>query len=86
MSVLFHPKTDVGGETRYARPWRPVKPLEIMEVMGMRSVRHFVQRRCEVGVRVRKDVGCGGELLGEDVVVVVVEVELRRRKEREGRR
>ena len=46
-----------GAETRYARPWRPVKPLLMMEEVGMRSVRHFEQRRCEVVEGERKEVG-----------------------------
>jgi hypothetical protein len=59
----------------------------MMEAVGMRSVRHFEQRRCEVGVGLRKAVGwLGGDEDGEDRVEVV-EVELRRRrKEMLGRR
>lgn len=77
-----------GGETRYARPWRPVKPLEMMEEVGIRSVRHFEQRRWEIGWGERKEVGLlGGELEGEEVVVVVeVEERRRRRKGMLGRR
>jgi hypothetical protein len=79
----------VGGETRYARPWRPVKPLLIMEVVGMRSRRHFEQWRCEGPGAPRKEVGWVG---GEDDGVEVgeaerVELELRRRRKGiEGRR
>lgn len=72
-----------GGATRYARPCRPVKPLEMMDDIGMRSARHFVQRRFVVGVEVRKD-GAGGELDGDvedEVETVLVDcVELRRRR------
>lgn len=71
-----------GGETRYARPCLPVKPLDMMDAVGMRSVRHFEQRRCEVEVEQRNDVGCGGEEDGEGTVEVVEAetVELRRRR------
>ena len=44
---------EMGGETRYARPWRPVKPLLMMDVVGRRSVRHLLQRRWAVGVLFR---------------------------------
>lgn len=60
----------------------------IIEEAGIRSARHFWQRRWEVGVRGRKRVGCGGEEDGS-VVEVVEElgVELwRRRKGMLGRR
>jgi hypothetical protein len=60
-----------------------VKPFEIIDDVGMRSARHFVQRRFVVGVEVRKD-GAGGELGGDvegEVETVVVDcVELRRRR------
>lgn len=52
----------------------------IMEVVGMRSARHFVQRRFVVGEEVRKDVGAGGDELGDVEMVDVDCVELRRRK------
>lgn len=58
----------------------------IMEVVGMRSARHFVQRRFVVGVDVRKEVGARGEELGEVEMVEVDWVELRRRKGMLGRR
>ena len=60
----------------------------IMEDVGTRSVRHLWQRRCEVEVGLRYDVGCvGGELEGEAEEVVVCErVEDRRRKGMLGRR
>lgn len=76
---------DVGGATRYARPWRPVKPLLMMFDVGMRSARHLWQRRWEVGALEKKPVGCGGEdegVLAGDMV----EFELRRRKDMLGRR
>jgi hypothetical protein len=56
-----------------------------MDVVGMRSMRHFWQRRVDVGWAVRKEVGWGGE--DEGVLVLVVEVLLRRRRKGiEGRR
>jgi hypothetical protein len=58
--------------------------LLMMEVVGIRSARHFVQRRLFVGFEVRKEVGSGGDELGEELAEVeTVEVdcvELRRRK------
>jgi hypothetical protein len=70
-----------GGPTRYARPCLPVKPLLIMEDVGMRSARHFWQRRCAVGRVERKEVGFGGDEEGELVEVVeVLMAELRRRR------
>lgn len=51
-----------------------------MEVVGIRSARHFVQRRFVVGEEVRKDVGAGGDELGDVEMVDVDCVELRRRK------
>lgn len=68
-----------GGATRYARPCRPVKPLLMIEDVGMRSVRHFWQRRWAVDRSGRKNDGCGGEEDGEMVDVVdVLMAELRR--------
>lgn len=58
----------------------------IIEVVGIRSARHFVQRRWVVGVRVRKEGAVGGDEEGEVVVVDVECAELRRRKEMLGRR
>lgn len=70
-----------GGATRYARPCLPVKPLLMMDDVGIKSVRHFWQRRCDMGRLERKEVGCGGEEDGELVEAVEVEiVELRRRR------
>lgn len=55
----------------------------MMEVVGMRSARHFVQRRLVVGFEVRNEVGSGGDELGEELgeveIVEVDCVELRRR-------
>lgn len=68
-----------------------MKPLLIIQLVGIRSARHFVQRRVLVGVRVRKE-GVGGEEEGllvveEGLEMVLVDcVELRRRKGRCGRR
>jgi hypothetical protein len=72
----------VGGATRYARPCLPVNPLLMMEAVGMRSVRHFEQRRCEFDFELRKEVGSvGGEEDGEGAVELVDAVaELRRRR------
>lgn len=63
-----------GGATRYARPCRPVKPLLMMEDVGIRSVKHFWQRRCDTGRLERKEVGCGGEDEGEPVEAEIVEL------------
>lgn len=52
----------------------------MMELVGTRSARHLVQRRFVEGEEVRKDVGAGGEELGEVDIVEVDCVELRRRK------
>lgn len=56
----------------------------MMEVVGIRSARHFVQRRLVVGFEARKEVGSGGDELGEELaeveIVEVDRVELRRRK------
>jgi hypothetical protein len=56
-----------------------------MEDVGARSARHPWQRRCEVGLDERYEVGCvGGELEGEVLFVLDVEYpeERRRRKGR----
>ena len=66
-----------GGATRYARPWRPVNPLLIMEDVGIRSARHFVQRKLVVGAEVKNEEGAGGE---EDAEVEADSAELRRRR------
>jgi hypothetical protein len=56
----------------------------MIEVVGIRSARHFVQRRFVEGARVRKEVGAGGDEDGdEEGEVDIVEadcVELRRRR------
>lgn len=65
-----------------------MKPFEMMLVVGARSAWQVEQRRCEGVVgRVRKEVGwVGGEDEGLLLVVLVVEVEVRRRKGMLGRR
>jgi hypothetical protein len=71
----------VGGDTRYARPWRPVKPFDIMDVVGQMSVRQRMQRRIDalegrwVGVG-----GLDGGLPGEEERVGAVEAALERRR------
>jgi hypothetical protein len=51
-----------------------------MDAVGMRSVKHFEQRRCEVEAAPRKEVGwVGGEEEGEELVDAEI-VELRRRR------
>lgn len=72
---------DDGGLTRYARPCLPVNPLLIIEDAGIRSARHFWQRRCEVGCVTRKEVGFGGDEDGDaDEFVVSLNAELLRRR------
>lgn len=61
----------------------------MIALVGIRSVRHFEQRRCEVGAVLRNEVGrVGGEDEGEELVdaVDVDTVELRRRKGMLGKR
>lgn len=79
---------DNGGLTRYARPCLPVKPLLMIDDVGMRSARHFWQRRYEFGCVARKDVGCGGDEDGDadEQVVSLDAALLRRRKVRLGNR
>lgn len=63
--------------------------MDMMDEVGIKSDRHFWQRRCDVGVVERKEGGAvGGEEDGEVVDVVDVDVvELwRRRKGRLGKR
>lgn len=74
-----------GGPTRYARPCLPVKPLLMMDDVGMRSARHFWQRRCDVGRAARKLVGCGGDEDGEAVVELVASLMTELRRRRKGR-
>jgi hypothetical protein len=58
-----------------------------MDAVGIRSVRHFEQRRCDVEFELRKEVGwVGGEEDGEDVVDAEIVELRRRRKEMLGRR
>jgi hypothetical protein len=52
----------------------------MMDDAGMRSARHFWQRRCEVGRAVRKEVDCGGDEDGDVEAVEVLMAELRRRR------
>jgi hypothetical protein len=52
----------------------------MMDDVGMRSARHFWQRRCEVGRVVRNKVGCGGDEDGDVEAVDVLVAELRRRR------
>ena len=52
----------------------------IIEEAGIRSARHLVQRRLELGEAVRKDGGAGGEEDGDVDMVEVDWVELRRRR------
>jgi hypothetical protein len=97
-SPSIHPVSDMfppamepdcgGGPTRYARPCLPVKPLLMIEEVGMRSARHFWQRRCDVGRVTRKEIGCDGDEEGEsiDVVEVLIAELRRRRKGRLGKR
>ena len=64
-----------------------MKPFEMIDDVGIRSARHFVQRRFDDGEEVRKDVGAGGEEDGDVDMVEVDCAELRRRrKEILGRR
>jgi hypothetical protein len=60
----------------------------MIEEVGIRSVRHFWQRRCEVGRVARKEAGSGGDEEGEpaDVMDVLTAELLRRRKGRLGKR
>jgi hypothetical protein len=60
--------------------------LLIMLEVGTRSVRHFWQRRWAVGRVVRNEVGCGGEVEGDVVVVDSLRAEERRRKGMLGKR
>jgi len=51
-----------------------------MADVGMRSARHFWQRRCEFGWDVKKEVGWGGDEDGDVEAVEVLMAELRRRR------
>ena len=56
----------------------------MIDDVGMRSARHFWQRRCELGCVAKNDVGCGGDEDG-DVTESVESLYAELRRRRNGR-